>query len=64
MLYFLGTFERLMRKLEEAMEAKMTSKDVQQKPKARSNMNLSLPWPLGPVWNKTGHTGTSGLRFG
>jgi hypothetical protein len=29
MLYFLGTLERLMRKLEEAMEAKMTSKDIQ-----------------------------------
>jgi hypothetical protein len=29
MLYFLGTLERLMRKMEEAMEAKMNSKDVQ-----------------------------------
>jgi len=28
MLYFLQTLERLMRKLKEAMEAKMTSKDI------------------------------------
>ena len=32
MLYFLGTLERVMRNLEEEMEAKMTSKDVQHKP--------------------------------
>ena len=52
-----------MKKLKEAMEAKMTSKDVQQKPEARSNMNSSLPQPTGPVYHKTGHTDTSRLRF-
>jgi hypothetical protein len=34
MLYFLGTLERVIRNLEEEMEAKMTSKDVQNKPEA------------------------------
>ena len=52
MLYFLGTLERVMRNLEEEMEAKMTSKDVQHKPEARSNMNSSLPRPPGPVCHK------------
>jgi hypothetical protein len=52
-----------MRKLGEAIEAKMTSKDVQQKPEALSNINLSQPRPPGPVCHKTGHTGASGLRF-
>jgi hypothetical protein len=31
-LYCLGTLERVMRNLEEEVEAKMTSKDVQHKP--------------------------------
>jgi len=29
MLYYLGTLERVMRNLEEEVEAKMTSKDVE-----------------------------------
>ena len=41
-----------MRDLEEEVEALMTSKDVQQKPEARSNMISSLPRPLGPVYFK------------
>ena len=49
MLYYLVTLERVMRNLEEEVEAKMTSKDVQQEPKARSNMISSLPRPPGPV---------------
>ena len=48
----LGTLERVMRDLEEEVEALMTSKDVQQKPKAQSNMISSLPRPLGPVYLK------------
>ena len=38
-----------MKDLEDMVEAKMTSKDVQQEPEARSNMISSLPWPPGPV---------------
>jgi hypothetical protein len=41
----------------------MTSKHVQQKPVARSNMNLSLPQPPGPICHKIGHMGAFGLRF-
>jgi hypothetical protein len=50
-----------MRKLKEVMKAKMTSKDVQQKPEARSNLNSSLPRLLGPVCHKM--VDTSGLLF-
>jgi hypothetical protein len=52
-----------MRNLEEEMEAKMTSKDVQNKPEARSNMNSSLPRPPGPVCLKLVTQDASGLRF-
>ena len=38
-----------MRDLGEEVEVLMTSKDVQQKPEARSNMISSLPRPPGPV---------------
>ena len=38
-----------MRDLEEEVEAMMTSKDVQQKLKAQSNMISSMPRPPGPV---------------
>ena len=38
-----------MKDLEDVVEAKMTSKDVQQEPEAWSNMILSLPRPPEPV---------------
>ena len=38
-----------MEDLEDMVEAKMTSKDVQQEPEARSNMISSQPQPPGPV---------------
>ena len=63
MLYFLGTLERVMRNLQEEMEAKMTSKDVQHKPEARSNMNSSLPRPPGPACSKTDVQVAYELRF-
>ena len=63
MLYFLGALERVMRNLEEEMEAKMTSKDVQHKPEARSNMNSSLPQSPGPVCHKVVSQDASGLCF-
>ena len=49
MLSCLGTLERVMKDLEDVVEGKMTSKDVQQEPEARSNMISSLPRPPGPV---------------
>ena len=52
-----------MRDLEEEVEAMMTSKDVQQKPEARSNMISSLPWPRGPVYLKLVTQEASRLRF-
>jgi hypothetical protein len=52
MLYSLEILERVMKNLEEEVEAKMTSKDVQHKPEARFNMTSSLPRPLGPVYHK------------
>jgi len=63
MLSCLGTLERVMRDLEEEVEAMMTSKDVQQKPEARSNMISSLSRPLGPVYLKLVTQDTSELRF-
>ena len=63
MLFCLGTLERVMRDLEEEVEAMMTSKDVQQKPEARSNMISSLPQPPGPVYLKLVTQDASGLRF-
>ena len=45
MLSCLGTLERVMKDIEDMVEAMMTSKDVQQKPEARSNMILSLSRP-------------------
>ena len=52
-----------MRDLEEEVEAMMTSKDVQQKPEARSNMVSSLPRPLGPVCLKLVTQDASRLHF-
>ena len=52
-----------MRDLEEEVEALMTSKDVQQKPEARSNMISSLPRPPGPVCLKLVTQDASELRF-
>ena len=52
-----------MRDLEEEVEALMTSKDIQQKPEARSNMILSLPRPLGPVYLKLVTQDAFGLCF-
>ena len=49
MLSCLGTLERVMKDLEEVVEVMMTSKDVQHKPEAQSNMISSLPRPSGPV---------------
>jgi hypothetical protein len=63
MLYFLGTLERVMRNLKEEIEAKMTSKDVQHKPDAQSNMTLNLPRPPGPVCHKLVTQDASGLCF-
>ena len=63
MLSFLGTLERVIRELEEEMEVMMTSKNVQQKPEAQSNMILSLPRSPGPVCLKLVAQDASGLRF-
>ena len=52
-----------MSDLEDVVEAMMTSKDVQQKPEARSNMISSLPRPLGPVCLKLVTQDASELRF-
>ena len=52
-----------MRDLEEEVEASMTSKDVQQKPEARSNMSSSLPRPPVSVCLKLVTQNASGLRF-
>ena len=49
MLSCLGTLKRVMKDLEDVVEAKMTSKDVQQEPEARSNTISSLPRPPGLV---------------
>ena len=53
-----------MRDLEDVVDARMTSKDVQQKPEARSNMISSLPRPPGPVCLKLVTQDASGLLFG
>ena len=63
MLSCLGTLDRVMRDLEEEVEAMMTSKDVQRKSEARSNMISSLPRPPGPVCFKLVTQNASGLRF-
>jgi hypothetical protein len=63
MLSFLGTLERVMKDLEDLVEAKMTSKDIQQEPEAQPNMISSLPWPLGPVYLKPVTQDASGLHF-
>ena len=63
MLSYLGTLERVMKDLEDMVEAKMTSKDVQQEPEARSKMILSLPRLTGPVCLKLVTQDASGLRF-
>jgi hypothetical protein len=63
MLYFLGTLERVMRNLEEEMDSKMTSKDVQHKPEAQPNTTLSLPQPPGPVYHKSVTQDAFGLHF-
>ena len=63
MLYFLGTLERVMKDLEDVVEAKMTSKDVQQEPEDRSNTILSLPRPPGSVCLKLVTQDASGLCF-
>ena len=63
MLSCLGTLVRVMKDLEDVVEAKMTSKDVQQEPEARSNTILSLPRPPGPVCLKLVTQGASGLYF-
>ena len=52
-----------MRDLEEEVEAMMTSKDVQQKPEAQSNMISSMPRPLGLVCLKLVTWDASRLRF-
>ena len=52
-----------MRDLEEEVEAMMTSKDVQQKPEARSNMISSLPRPPGLVCLKLVTQDAAGLCF-
>ena len=52
-----------MRDLEEEVEAMMTSKDVQQKPEAQSNMILSLPRLPRPVFLKLVTQDASELRF-
>ena len=49
--------------MRDLVEAMMTSKDVQQKPEARSNMISSLPRPPGPVCLKLDTQDASGLRF-
>ena len=55
--------ESVMKNLEEVLEARKTSKDVQHQPVFRSNMNLSLPQPPGPVCLKLVTQDASGLRF-
>ena len=52
-----------MKDLKDMVEAMMTSKDVQQKSEARSNMISSLPRPLGPVCLKLVIQDASGLCF-
>ena len=52
-----------MRDLDEEVEALMTSKDVQHKPEARSNMISSLPRPPGPVFLKLVTQDAFGLHF-
>ena len=52
-----------MKDLEDVVEAKMTSKNIQQEPEAWSNMISSLPRPPGPVYLKLVTQDTSGLRF-
>ena len=52
-----------MRDLEDVVDAMMTSKDVQQKPEARSNMISSLHRPPGPVCLKLVTQDASGLHF-
>ena len=63
MLSCLGTLERVMRDLEDMVDARMTSKEVQQKPEARSNMISSLPRPPGPVCLKLVTQDAPRLRF-
>jgi len=63
MLYCFGRLERGMRNLEEEVEVKMTSKDVQHKLEARSNMTSSQPQPPGPVCHKMDAQDTFGLGF-
>ena len=52
-----------MKDLEDMVEAKMASKDVQQEPKAWSNTISSLPRPPGLVCLKLVTQDASGLRF-
>ena len=59
----LRTLERVMRDLQEVVEAMMTSKGVQQKPEARSNMISSLPRSPEPVCLKLVTQDASGLHF-
>jgi hypothetical protein len=63
MLYFLETLERVMKDLEDMVEAKMTSKDIQQEPEAQSNMISSLPRPPELVYLKPVTQDASGLHF-
>ena len=63
MLSCLETLERVMKDLEDVVEAKMTSKDVQQEPEARSNMISSLSWPPGLVCLKLVTQDASELHF-
>ena len=63
MLSCLETLDRVMRDLEDVVEAMMTIKDVQQKPKARSHMISSLSRPPGPVYLKLVTRDTSRLHF-
>ena len=63
MLSCLRTLERVMKDLEDVVQAKMTSKDVQQEPEARSNMISSLPQPQGLVCLKLVTQDASGLHF-
>ena len=52
-----------MRDLEDEAEALMTSKDVQLKSEARSNVISSLPRPPGPVYLKVVTQDASRLHF-
>ena len=63
MLSCLGTLERVMKDLEDVVEAKKTSKDVQQEPEARSNTISSLPRPPRPVCLKLVTQDASRLCF-